>query len=745
MTLKKESVAITRRQFIITSALVAGGLGMQMMPLSAIATSGNNDTSNVFSPWLTILPDDSIIVTVPSPEIGNGVATQHAMNIAEELACDWNRVQIKFANYRTELEHPGSFAAGLQPFFGGHSTDHERMPFGMQLGASARERLKVAAAQKWGVKSQEIIAKDSILSHPESGRTLRYGDVAAHAASVVLDHEPQLKNPNEWTLIGKSNASKLNQPDIVTGKAMFGMDVSLPNMVYAALQQSPVHGGEVKSFHVESVINMPGVRAVFSLPPAEKDMDQTGHPTFGFDNTERRAAVVVIADHYWQAKKALDALPIEWDDGLGAFWDSNEKLYQRQNDLLASENGSILAKTGNVDAVKGDQTIDVIYRTPFCDHAVMEPLNGTAWFKDGSLEFWHPSQDMQQAFWVAVNESGLAAENVTHHQTYVGGGFGRRTSGDDVRMVIAIAQRYQGVPVKVIWSREETTRQGSYRTAIATRFKATLGEDGLPLSLQGWTSYSGLSLNIGFTDMVYVAAGNIPNTRLTSTNLPTHVRTGAYRGPCYNSHIFNIEGFIDECALSADIDPLEYRLKLVSGWDPAWVKCLNVVAEKSGWGTPLPAGQGRGVAIGNWPSSGQKYAGSTVCAIAHVEVSNNGVLKVLRIDFSFDCGRIANRNAVLAQLQGGIVYGLNMALNEGLTLHNGAIVEQNFSQMPMIRMADMPEIHIHFDALSGHERFAIIGEAPVGPIGPAIANAIFQATGKRIRSTPFRLHDLSWS
>lgn len=736
---------LTRRRFLVSAAVVAGGLSMQLRPAGAQAAEAAGQGGEL-SPWLVIKPDDTVVVTVPTPEIGNGASTQQAMNIAEELECDWDKVTVEFADFRREYQQPGSYAVGLQPFFGGHSTDHDRMPYTLQLGASARERLKTAAAQRWGVPVEEVSARNSVLTHNPSGRTLRFGEVAAAAASVPLAEEPTAKPQSEWRLLGKAQPHKLQLPKVVTGQAQFGVDVTLPGMVYAALLQSPVHGGVLKSHDPDAVKDMPGVRAVVVIDPdATPGSPVTASPTFGFEGSELRSGVAVIADHYWQAKKALDALPVEWDDGLGNFWSSNEKMHERQDRVLDQWAGTALTKAGDVDAVEAAKVVEATYRTPFCEHAAMEPLNGTALYSDQGLEFWHPTQDMQQAFWVAVDESGLDPAKVTFHQTLVGGGFGRRVIGDDVRAVVAIARQYPGVPVKVIWSREETTRQGSYRTQLAARYKAGLGEDGMPLSFQGETCYSGMALNIGFTDMTYAAAGNIPNLRLQTSQLPMHVVTGAYRAPCYNAHAFTVETFVDECAVAGGIDPLEYRLRLLSGWDPAWAECLKVAADRAGWGKPLPKGQGRGIAISNWPHPGEKQAGATVCAVAHVEVSQAGELKVHRLDFTFDCGRIVNKDAVAAQLEGGIIFGLNMSLNEGLTIADGAVVEQNFDALPMLKMGDLPEINIYFEALSGHDRFGIIGEAPVGPIGPAIGNAIYQATGKRVRSTPFRDADLSWS
>ncbi|WP_339677459.1 molybdopterin cofactor-binding domain-containing protein [uncultured Zhongshania sp.] len=741
---------MSRRKFLITSATVAGGLSLQLVPIDSMAASesgkAGGKSGSELSPWLTIHADDTVIVTVPTPEIGNGASTQQAMNIAEELECDWQYVKVEFASFSREYKQPGSYAVGLQPFFGGHSTDHDRMPYTMQLGASARERLKLAAAKRWDVPIAEIEARNSVLTHLPSGRKLRFGEVAAEAGSVELEAEPSLKPQSEWRLLGKTKPHKVQLPKVVNGSAEYGVDVTRPGMVYAALRQSPVHGGLLKSHDPEAVLSMPGVRAVVVIDPsATPGSPVDASPTFGFEGSECRSGVAVIADHYWQAKKALDALPMEWDDGLGAFWSSDEKIHERQDRVLERWAGVPLTKSGNVAAVKTAKTVEATYRTPFCEHATMEPLNGTALYTKDSLELWHSTQDMQQAFWVAVDESGIHPDHVTIHQTMVGGGFGRRVIGDDVRAVVAVARQYPDVPVKVIWSREETTQQGAYRTQLAARFRAGLNEQGMPESLEGETCFSGMALNLGFTDMAYAFSGAIPNVRLAASNLPMHIATGAYRAPCYNAHAFTVETFIDECAVAGGIDPLEYRLKLLADWDPAWSHCLKLAAERAGWGKPLPKGQGRGIAISNWPHSGEKQAGATVCAVAHVEVSQEGKLTVHSIDFTFDCGRTVNLDAVLAQLEGGIIFGLNMSLNEGLTIVDGAVVESNFDRYPMLKMADIPEINIHLEALSGHDRFAIIGEAPVGPIGPAIGNAIYQAIGKRVRSTPFRKQDLSWS
>jgi isoquinoline 1-oxidoreductase beta subunit len=321
---------------------------------------------------------------------------------------------------------------------------------------------------------------------------------------------------------------------------------------------------------------------------------------------------------------------------------------------------------------------------------------------------------------------------------------------DDVRMVVAVAKEFPGVPVKTIWSREQCFQQGRYRTPIITRFKAALGGDGYPLAVTSRASFVGTRplyrLTLGYDDMPYFTSGIIPHVHISSTNLPVHVLNGAYRGPCFNSHAFFVESFIDECAAAAGIDPLEYRLRLVSRWDKPWSDCLRVAAEKAGWGQPLPKGEGRGIAITSWPQAAMHDAGTIMCAAARVKVSREGELTVEQVDVAFECGRVANRGAVRAQIEGGTIFGMNMTLNEQLTVKDGAIAESNFNEYRMLRINDrLPAINVHFDALSNHDRFDMIGEAPVAPIGPAIGNAIFRATGKRLRSTPFRSHDLSWS
>jgi isoquinoline 1-oxidoreductase beta subunit len=737
---------ITRREFVIATAAVGGGMGISIRLAEAAfsdrepwAQSPRQDTVEL-SPWIEIAPDDTVTVRVQSPESGNGALTQNALTVVEELHCDWSKVRAEcFSALRNFREHQVySSVSGIGATFAGRSTLPDRMQMLLQVGASARERLKAAAAQRWNVPVAEIEAKDSLLTHGRSGRTLRFGEVVEQAAAIQLKTEPALKPPNQWTLLGRASLPKLNNPLIVNGSAIYGIDVRLPGMLYAALMQSPVHGGRLKRCDFEAIKNMPGVHGIAIVDP-----DEPRKPVkslFGGGENAPQSAVAVVADHYWQARKALEALPIEWQDGSGAQWSTTEQIYRSATAALEHPGEKVEKNEGDALGVleQGTQIVEATYLTPFCDQAPIEPLNGTALVTGNRVDVWHPAAMTEQAFLTAAEEGGVGPDNTHFNQTFVGGSFGRRIFADDVRLVVAIAKRFPGRPVQVIWSREEMMRQGRYRNLTAARFKATLNADGLPSAMlvrvlrqQG---------EQGLVDCAYTSLGTIPHVRIESQSLPLHILSGAYRAPSYNSNAFFMESFIDECAAAAGIDPLEYRLRLLARWpDAAWKRCLETVAAKAGWGRQLPKGQAQGIAISNWGMWGKPHAGTTVAVVATVEVASNGDIEVPQLDLAFDCGRILNADAVLAQMQGGMIFGANMSLNEELNVRSGRIMEGNFDQYPMLRMADAPRaLRVHFDALSGHERHCEVGEPPVGPIGPAIANAIFRATGKRVRAMPFR-------
>ncbi len=751
---------LSRRGFLITTAVVAGGMGLGISAAHAANIVGAPwamdpaQSSTEISAWIEIAADDSVTVRVPTPEIGNGIMTQIAMTVAEELDCDWSKIRAEFASPLRDIHEKGVYSGslGLIGFFSGRSTNSERTKTLLQAGASARERLKAAAAATWKVAPGEITASDSVLTHTATGRTLRFGQVASKAATIVLNPEPTPKPHSEWTLLGKATPTKLNGPLIVNGSATYGLDVRPAGMVYAALRQSPVHGGKLKSYNADAIRTMPGVLAVVSVDPAEP-RGAAGTPptsTMGFAESTAQSAVAVIAEHYWQARKALDALPVEWDDGDGAKWKTTEQLDKALVAALDSPVEKPFKLVGDVSALDsppaGMKIVEATYNTPYSEHACMEPLNGTALVTDGAVELWHPSQHPHQALLVAADEARVSADKVTYHQTYVGGAFGRRVYGNDVRMVVAVAKKFPGRPVQVVWSREEMTRQGRYRPIIAAKMTAGLDASGMPLALHGRAASNKGFFNVGFAENPY-ASKLVPNVRIDVHELPLHILTGPYRGPGYNSFAFIVDTFIDECAHAASADPLEYRIKLLSGWpDRGWTQCLKEVAQQSGWGKALPKGMGQGVAIANWGNdAGKAETGTTVAVVATVEVTPRGILKVHTLDVAFDTGKMMNRDAVLTEIQGGAIFGYNMAVNEGLSIRNGRIVEGNFDAYPMVRTGDAPQVNVHLGGLTGNDRFSEVGEPPVGPVGPAIGNAIYAATGKRIRSMPFRNHDLSWT
>lgn len=744
---------ISRREFVIATSIISGGMGICILAAEADRAERKPRPPDAppgteLSPWIVILPDDTVLVRVPSPESGNGAATQIAMTIAEELQCDWNRVKTESISINRDFRQNNVYSSvgGTAATFAGRSTLPDRTKLFLQVGASARERLRAAAAGHWHVPVSTVEAKNSVLTHGPTGRTLRFGEVTASAAAIRLKSEPTPKPTQQWTLLGKASPSKLTNPLIVNGSAVYGIDVRLPGMLYAALMQAPVHGGKLKRCAFDAIKNMPGVRGLAIIDP-----DEPRKPVkslFGNGENALQSAVAVVADHYWQARKALEALPVEWDDRSGAQWKTTDQIYQGALATLEHEGEKIEKSEGAALKVLGQSTrlVEATYLTPFCDQAPLEPLNGTALVTQSRVDVWHPAAITAQAFLTAAEEAGVAPQNTFFNQTLVGGSFGRRLFADDVRVVVAVAKQFPGRPVHVIWSREEAMRQGRYRELTAARFKASLGANGLPEALLVRVCRPGFELR-GIADCAYTNLGTIPNVHIESHPFPLHILTGAYRAPTYNSHVFFMESFIDECATAAGIDPLDYRLRLLANWpDTGWKKCLQEVAAKSGWGKALPKGHGQGIAISNWDMGGKPQAGTTVAVVATVEVSPAGELKIPRLDLSFDCGQVLNRDAVLAQLQGGMIFGLNMSLNEELTVQDGRIVEGNFDQYRMLRMSDTPgNLHVHFGALSGHERITEIGEPPVGPIGPAVANAIFRATGKRIRTTPLRKHDLRWN
>lgn len=741
----KTVIQLSRREFILSAASVGGGMALSIATSRTLAAALAEPKLSEINPWITIAPDDTVTIRVATPESGNGAMTQCAMTVTEELHCDWSHIRVESISlnrdYREDLLYskPVDFVAT----FAGRSTLPDRMRHLLQLGVSARIRLMAAAAELWGVPDGEIETRNSRLIHTPTGRQLRYGQVAERAATIKVHFEPAPKSSSEWTFLGKSSPTKLTNRLIVDGSGVFGIDVKVPGMLHAALMQSPVQGGKLKGYNFEAIKHMPGVRGVAVVDPSIPRKPIRWRVPEHFNAPQ--SAIAVVADHYWQASQALAALPVEWDAGPGGEWKSTKQMYdaayatlERDGDRIDKEQGETLRV---LDEAK--HRVEATYLTPFCDQAPLEPLNGTALVTAERVDLWHSSSMSIQAYCTAAEEAGIDPLNVYHHQTLVGGSFGRRNFADDACMVVAVAKRFPGTPIKVIWSREEMTRQGRYRALQAVKMTAALDEAGMPKALRCKAAHHGFGQNS--LAMGPHMNGLIPNVRMEATALALHLLTGAYRAPGYNSYAFFAESFIDECAVAANIDPLEYRLSLLAKWpDTGWSKCLQEVAAKANWGQKLPRGRGQGVAVCNWNMGGKPHAGTTVAVVATVDVSRQGVLQVKQLDLAFDCGRLLNLDATLAQLEGGLLFGLNMSLNEELNIEDGQIVEGNFHEYPILRMVDAPKLNVHLGGLTGHERFCEVGEPPVGPVGPAVANAIYAAIGKRVRTMPLRKHDLRW-
>ncbi|CAN5344395.1 xanthine dehydrogenase family protein molybdopterin-binding subunit [soil metagenome] len=654
--------SLNRRSFLVSAAAIAGGFALSIkVPAESVSarmpTVGQDfpplNRPTDFSAWLAILEDDTVIVRCPMPEIGNGVMTQVCMTISEELRCDVTKLSPEFASPTRDYLEDGVYTnANSNPmlsFFCGRSTDAVRTKALLQAGASARERLKTVAAETWSVPVTEITVENSVLTHAKSGKTLRYGEVAAQAAAAELETEPELKPESEWTILGKTTPGKIQNPEIVTGQVVYGIDVILPDMLYAALIQSPVMGGRLKSYDADAIKDMPGVHSIVVVDPDEVRIDPPVPAPYG-PTGAAQAGIAVVADHYWQARKALEALPIEWTDGDGAKWVENDMV--KESAFTRINNGEIepILANGDVSVLADGDVVEAEYWTPYCENAMLEPLNGTALVTKDSVDLWLSTQQQAQYWSIAAEEAAVAPENARVHQTFVGGAFGRHNWGDDGRMVVAVAKKVPDRPVHVIWSREETFRQGRYRDAMAAKLRASLGPDGMPVAIQAEAVAGPLA---GYFSHP-VMQGLIANTSVGWTNIGTHILTGPYRGPGYNSAAFMVESFVDELARTAGIDPLEYRLKLFANYaDLGWTGVLKLAAEKAGWGKTLPKGQGMGIAVSNWAadlSTDPPFWGSTICTVAQVEVTREGVLTVNQLAVAIDVGKVLNKAAVAYQI-----------------------------------------------------------------------------------------------
>jgi len=707
---RADEISLSRRGFLATGAAIGGGL---VLGLSLPLGRSDAATEEEFAPnaFIRIGPDGQIVLTMPYVEMGQGSYTSIPMLIAEELDVGLQQVKLEHAPPNEKLY--------VNPLLGVQATGNSNAMRGAwkplrQAGATARIMLVEAAAKRWGVDAKTCRAQEGEVIHVPTGRKLRYGELAAEAAKVPIPASVVLKSPDESKLIG-TPAKRLDTPSKVNGTAQYGIDARPPGVKFATLAQSPVTGGRVKSLDDAAAEAVKGVRQIVRL----------------------NDAVAVVADHMGAAKKGLEALKIEWDDGQNAALATPDIVKELERATLGA--GPVAQTIGDADKAMATAAtkLEAAYQVPFLAHATMEPMNCTVHFRKDECEIWLGTQAIARVQAMAAKAAGLPIEKVIVHNHLIGGGFGRRLEADGAVRAVEIAKQVDG-PVKVVWTREEDIQHDAYRPYWFDRISAGLDEQGRPVA---WKHhYAGSSviarwLPPGFKDgldpdstegainLVY----DFPNFHVEYSRVePKGVATGFWRsvGPSHN--VFVVESFVDEMAVAAKQDPVAYRRALL-GKAPRAKAVLDLAAEKAGWGQPLPKGVGRGVSL-------QYVFGSYLAQVAEVEVARGGAVRVRRVVCVMDCGTVINPDTVEAQLQGGIIFGTTAALYGEITLKNGRVEQTNFDTYQMIRMNEAPVIEVHI--VKSSEPPGGMGETGTSGIVPAIANAIFAATGKRLRKMP---------
>jgi isoquinoline 1-oxidoreductase subunit beta len=730
----------SRRAFIASgvaaSGIVVFGIAIRRGERSAkVADLVADEGDTLFDVWLKIAPDNTVTAIVPHAEMGQGVHTSLAMMLADELDADWSKVEVmeapadpEYANYALArgytapgVNFPAWLVDSVDGFFfratqfmalqitGGSNSVKTTGQIAMRtVGAATRHALIEAAAAAWDVPAAELTTHDGRIEHMPGGKSETYAALAPAAAKLSLPDKPQLKTRDEFRIMGTS-PPRLDIPAKVDGSAMFGIDARLPGMAYAAVQAAPVFGGKLVSADESKLRGLSGVRKLVDLGDA----------------------VAVVADDYWQATRALEALAPEFDDGGNSHWEQSD-IYDR---FAADLNASAAAGDEEIDVVKGDaesalagaaRVVEAEYRVPFLAHAPMEPMNCTARVENGACDLWLGTQNPLGFAKEVAGALGIEQDAVTVHNQYLGGGFGRRAFGDFAIQAARIAAE-AGVPVKLIWSREEDTRHDHYRQASISRFRAGLDESGAPLA---WHNHYANKHDPAEAPHIPYA---IDNQRIVYTKSATHVPWGFWRSVDHSLHAFFTESFVDELAVAAGRDPYAYRRDLLAH-EPRFLAVLDLAAEKADWGGPLPAGYGRGIAI-------HRSFGTIVAEVVEVRVTD-GKPRVERVVCAADPGFAIHPDGLAAQMESGIAYGLTAAIYGEISIRHGAVAESNFHDYPMLRIDESPAIETHIINSNGGETLGGAGEPGTPPAAPALANAIFDATGVRIRELPVRRQDL---
>lgn len=736
---------ISRRSFLASSA-VAGGLMLGFgLPFDG-ALSGDSAAPDALNAFVRVARDGTTTVMLSRSEMGQGVYTSVAMTIADEMEADFDRIRVESVTMPHVKDYwtPGYNGMGT----GGSRSIRECWPILRRAGATAREMLVEAAARRWNVLAAECRAQNGEVIHSASGRRLDFGALAADASKLRVPQDPALKPREQWRLMGQ-DIPQLDIPLKVTGKATYGIDVALPGLLSAATLQCPVHGGSVASMDDTEVRRIAGVRHV----------------------VQEDSFVAVIADDYWTARRGLDALSVEWREPEWVDRD-NAALYARLRAGFDGpmEKGPVVG--GDVAAAleRADAVIEAEYDVPYLAHTCMEPINCTAQILPDRCVLWGPFQTQGWAQGIAAKLTGFALEQVEVNTTFLGGGFGRKFLAEYVAQAVLIAQAAKGRPVRMIWSREEDIGQGHFRPAAVHRARVGVNAQGMPVAWEHRLAQPSIlarwlpDRDEDLTQLERIAARSWPQPMLakrsasmrgvdpTSTmgfaNRPfyatpdrsldvAHVRSrvpvGIWRGVGNTGDAFVFESMIDELAHNAGKDPYEFRRALLAQ-SPRHLAVLDMAAEQAGWGTSLPEGRYQGIAID------QSFGG--ICAqVVEISVSDDGIVKAHRIVAVLDCGTIVNMNAVIAQVQGATLQGLSSALLEQVVIEDGRVADNNFNRYRVLTLADAPRVDVH--VVKSTEAPGGAGEPALPPVAPAVANAVFAATGKRIRSLPILKHDLA--
>jgi len=719
--MSQSAILLDRRGFLKTSAAGATGLciGFYLPLRQELPASASPDAQMPvpLNAWVHIGTDDVVTILIDKSEMGQSILTGLSMLVAEELECDWEKIRTEFAPAGNAYINP---QFGIQGTGASSATRTSWIPL-RKAGAAARMMLLEAAAQNWGVDKAECRAENGVVLHAASNRRLSYGSLAEAAVGLPVPRNIPLKDPKQFRIIGKP-ARRLDTPDKVTGRAEFGIDVRRPEMLYAVVARCPVFGGQAASFDAARARAVRGVRDVFRI--------STG--------------IAVVADNTWTAMEGRRALEVKWDDGPNASvsTDSIRKLFAER----AAQPGAVARKEGDVTAAleTAARQIAAVYEVPFLAHATMEPQNCTAHVRADRCDVWVPTQNQTNSQKVAAKITGLDIPSVFVHTTFLGGGFGRRFESDFVTDAVEISKAVGG-PVKVTWSREDDIQHDFYRTASYASFTAGLDTDGWPVAWMNRIACPSLMARFGplknnfdprsveICDAIPYA---IPNILVDYQLVDAGIPVGFWRSVGASQNGFFLESFIDEIAAAGNKDPYQLRRRLLAK-SPRHLAVLEMAAQMAGWDTPLPPDRFRGIAV---VSSYYGYVAQVIEISVHRE---DRALKVHRVVCALDCGRIVNPSSIDAQVKSSVVYGLTAALYGEITIDRGRVRQTNFNDYPMLRMREMPDIEVHM--MPSEEAPSGAGEFAVPPVAPALCNAIFAATRKRIRRLPIRPEDLAFS